>query len=211
MFAFYFLFSGEDRLRNTDKSLHFRSDKAQICRICDETFDSITAHYKYVHPQSEIFVSRISDEMVRKLKRGNHPAVICDKLNPKCLNAFCYFCESDKRFRANYWIDHIRMHTGEFAYKCTVCNKYLNWSKLCCSRYAPKKIQSRYKKQNFVAYICKICNYIQISERNMQKHLKNEHQARDINGQYDQVTLLPALNSVKQPILKLHDIRVYKY
>lgn len=149
--------------------------------------------------------------MVRKLKRGNNLAVICDKLNPKFLSAFCYFCESDKRFRTTYWTDHIRMHTGEFAYKCTVCNKSFNCSRNCCFQYASKIIKLSYFKQNFVAYICKMCNYIQISKKNIQKHLRNEHQSRNINDQYDQVTLLPALNSVKQPILKLHDICVHNF
>lgn len=167
----------------------------------------MSAHYKNAHKNHEVFISRLSDDMVDKLKKESDLAIRFDRSNGKHLAAFCFFCRSVKQFLPNFWIRHIQMHTGEFAYECTICQKSHTVQRACCSQTVKMKYKTSFYHKNLNAFICKRCNFIQISEKNVRAHLKNEHGYNQIDHLYDKVILLPALKSIKTPILQLHDIR----
>lgn len=54
-----------------------------------------------------------------------------------------------------------------------------------------RKIVNDDLHQNFEAYICRICNYVQINEDNLIKHLEREHKYNETYGNYEQINLLP--------------------
>lgn len=106
-------------LRNTDKSLYWSSAKAQTCPLCNKRCTGrMVSHFATHHKESEVFVSRISPKMVdlvdgkRSIKTDNRSQGTTRPRWQDIIQTMCVFCEDVKIFHPNYWIDHIRSHTG---------------------------------------------------------------------------------------------------
>lgn len=192
--------SQRSKLRNTDKSLYFRSEKAKKCLLCNGYFRFMVAHIKSQHEKSEVFVSRISPKMVECIENDQRSYIKCERKNIRQLQTLCIFCEEEKNFPVHYWTDHIRHHTGEYGNYCAICNQRCSFANHCGSTTI--KIDSFDLRHNDMhAYRCVECNFVQTHQKNMRDHLANQHQVLQIGKQnYHKFTILPAFNRLtKQP------------
>lgn len=168
-----------------------------MCQICGAVVKRIVAHYRKSHRKNEVYVSRLSLRMAERAKKRHYSAFKCGESTNPQLSAFCYFCETQNTFSPTTWFDHIRSHTGEYAYGCGKCKRWFSSNhKECCSQMLIRKIQPDSRTKEFIAYICSKCNYVQIDEGNILKHLHKEHEEEDINEQYQRIALLPPFNSL---------------
>lgn len=188
------------RTRNTDKSLYLISPKAKMCAICDRKYIRIVSHMKTKHKDSEVFVSRISPKMAdmvthEKIKFIKYPKDVNKSILH--LKADCVFCEESRGFPPHYWSDHLRSHTGEYAYECLLCQAEVCFTNHC-GLSAKKVVEHNFYKNALHAFLCTECNFVQINEENMKKHLINEHEiiASGTSTFYKRFTLVPALNSL---------------
>lgn len=187
-------------LRNTDKTMYLNSDKAKTCPFCQKTYKRyMVSHIKSHHEGCEVYVSRISSAMVDKLKNSNMPVIKYTKnKSQQYVKAFCLFCEQERDSIPHYWNDHLRSHTGEYANECVICTK-----KVCfyshCGVTASKKNDFNLYANNLYGYLCKLCNFLQLEEENMRRHLRCQHKLKPSNYQpnFEKITLLPALNQLK--------------
>ncbi|XP_055298972.1 uncharacterized protein LOC129566770 [Sitodiplosis mosellana] len=181
---------------NTNKSLYFASRNASTCQICKKSVARIVSHYKRFHENSEVYVSRISKKMVDKAENGLHGAKKSPKLSGR-IKAICFFCEEKKEFAPSYWFDHYRSHTGEYGFKCDVCDVMYSIGRDCCKRAASKIFDDDLYSSDFVAFICEICNFVQVDEATVRKHLRVEHD--DVaDTQYHEITLLPSMRKINK-------------
>lgn len=145
-----------------------------------------------MHPNIENFASRVSSEMAVLAKNKNQKVRKHLKHSVKYLKAMCFFCEQQKDFSTYYWLNHIRSHTGEYANECLICYKIVCFRSHCGSTTANlDEIDLRFDDLN--GFICRECNFVQIEEANLQKHLTNEHGFNmDLQEHYDKIVLIPS-------------------
>lgn len=143
------------------------------------------------HPKSEIYISRFSVETARTLKSAKVKKAL---INAQNLEAFCHFCEKIITYREHYWPQHILSHTGEYQHYCTVCKilcNYHNYHKTCGGKV---DLVFKYKwiDQTLFAFICNLCNYVQVRERNMIYHLIHQHETPkdECCNKYQKITLI---------------------
>lgn len=164
-----------------------------MCQICNEIVKYAVPHYIRSHPEREVFVSRLSYEMANMAR--NQEGQFVSKLNTiKIFNAFCYFCGKKHQKPVDTWMEHFRCRTGEYAHECSICKKRSNSRIKCCGKKVRQKITFDLHNNDFTAFLCRLCNYIQINEENVHKHLFNEHELDDIHGQLDEILLLPSFS-----------------
>lgn len=187
--------------RNIDKTLYLCSEKAKTCPLCRKTYKRhMVHHFKTKHPNDEVYVSRISSKMVDYIAPENENRRTfnkCIKYHYEHLEAVCVFCEEEKIFDANYWIDHMRSHTGEYKNYCACCETLVCFSKHC--RIATTKIDNfNLRHQDMYAYRCNECNYVQIDKKNMKAHVGNHHHMYVTDEDIDEYRfkLLPAFCNV---------------
>lgn len=183
--------------KNTDKSLYLKSDKAKECPICPYKYQRIVSHMKTQHEEYEVYASRVSPEMAAKAK-GGITGIKHVRNSGQQLKALCLFCEEKKDFMPQYWIDHIRSHTGEYHRKCNLCLRPACFHQHCSF---PTEIEIRHNlyMNNLYAYLCRKCNYLQLDKKNIHRHLQLQHEISDqskLEDYYRKFTLLPALNSL---------------
>lgn len=182
--------------KNTDKTLYLSGDKAKICSICGGRYARMVSHFKNVHPDCEVFVSRISPRMVANVDTLASTFIKYSD-NGHYLRAMCVFCEDKRDFSIYYWMDHIRSHTGEYANICTLCQKCVCFTSHC-GMHTQRLEENDILRNNVHAHLCNECNYLQLNEENMRGHLKNQHNCNDhdCRQRYKTFLLLPAIKSL---------------
>lgn len=194
--------SGVHSKRNTDKTLYLCSKKAKYCPLCRKRYARMVNHMKTQHPDSEVYVSRISPRMVDFIAPENENErkfikyVKHSYAHDMLLQTMCIFCEDEKSFSSHYWIDHVRSHTGEYGNECGICGKICSFSSHC--NFPTTKIDSfNLRDEHMMAYRCNECNYVQTIPENIRTHLANQHDLYDEDERNFQVfTLLPAFRSL---------------
>lgn len=190
-------------LRNINADYY--QPKSKNCLICGKCFTWIVNHYKKSHRGQEVFISRLSRSMSDKAKANIFNASIVPGKFRK-IEATCFFCQHSRIFTLAYWLDHLRIHTGEYAYKCQECCLDVSSHRHCGLPTIPVETYSHnLYVSDFNGYICNECNFVQLDENNMKRHIEFQHeiQLNQIEGQYQQITLLPSLRRL---IYNLHAI-----
>lgn len=182
--------------KNTNRDLHFKHKNSGVCIVCRKHMKLMVSHLKTVHPNQEVFVSRFSPQMADVARNGGNRVETFTKNSIRYISAMCFFCEMTKDFMPQYWIMHQRSHTGEYAHHCNSCKKNVCFHQHCGIATECRDIIDL-KTTDLMAYICRDCNFVQIREKNMHKHLANEHGFSDYRQRYDKIMLLPAWN--RQP------------
>lgn len=186
--------------KNNDKSLYLSSVKAKICVLCSKHYSrTICSHYKTKHSDREVFVSRLSPKVTKiAIKKGfSFVKYLKGSSNSLHLKTFCVFCEKERDFMPHYWNDHLRSHTGEYMNECLLCLSPVSFYYHCNGIPTRKISDFNLFRCVLYGYSCKKCNFVQIDEENMIKHLENEHSpTQNIQKYYQRFTLLPALNSL---------------
>ena len=164
-----------DRHCFVDKTYCFRKYKSFYeCRICKYAGKHIVRHYLNDHPHIEIPLSRMSPplakEAIEQCKALNFNAVT--KISSEryvCIFCFKEFPYSYSVLETFFW--HIvSTHTGEYKHKCNRCPN----ENRCPFRLdippPPKE-----SKGQLVGFICKKCNFTQLSLENLKNHVINRH------------------------------------
>lgn len=177
---------------NTDKSLHMQNPDFKICIFCNKRFAYIVSHYKNAHSEHELRLSRLSQEMANLILHKNQQCVVKSRGNNRRVEAKCYFCASNKNFTLPYWTDHIRNHTGEYSNRCRVCNMTFPYATNHCDAKTTKIGDYLSYDCDVVGFLCLECNFFQIDEDNITRHLSAEHQFDDavLADKYKQVTFI---------------------
>lgn len=187
-------------LCNTDKNRYYNSESAKTCHICQKKYASrIVSHYKRDHPESEVFVSRLSQKMVdRVLACANITVYEDQKSYPDpIVGSHCYFCDSPKLFQSYYWQRHYTTHTGEYMYECYECKKMVNSPLHCNTGTKRQKPFVHLRNDDLCGFLCIECNYLQLDEENMKDHQKYQHKhVERLSEQYKKIILIPSRKRV---------------
>lgn len=192
--------SAVDTLKNVDKSLYLNSPAAQNCLLCGTHYKRMVNHFRKVHSDNEVFVSRISQRMADSLVRTQLPAIKYTRpTGVQYLKMMCPFCESERDFFAPYWANHIRTHTGEYTNTCIDCGT-VSLSATHCG-WPTSKQQTNLHEMGLTAFLCIRCNYVQIDESRIISHLKTQHGADDtavtsIDSEYKEIVIIPPLKKI---------------
>lgn len=164
-------------LRNTDKNMHATNPAfTSECFLCGQTDKYLVSHYVNKHPKSEVLISRLSQEMAQKLR--DQSTVFQLNRRNKVVTGTCYFCsDENKKIHKDYWLGHLRSHTGENLFKCTKCRTKLPYKRnhKTCNLKDIISLHKQRKGFSILCYICNMCNYLQLTESRLVMHIKNEH------------------------------------
>ncbi|XP_053683290.1 uncharacterized protein LOC128733602 [Sabethes cyaneus] len=168
--------------KNTNRELHCQNaTKSKECALCSYTgaLSTMVQHYVRSHPLHEVYVSRIPNPVATKLKK--EPSVITGTIHDQTITYKCIFCQEVLSKKKYNWKLHLASHTGEYRYKCNNCTiKSLtpstNAHDVHCTGPAMEVINEfMFEGNHIYGYICRLCNFIQLSRSNLITHLKEEH------------------------------------
>lgn len=183
-------------IKNNNPDWH-SSNQGMYCKVCKYTGTRLVNHYVNVHPNSEVHVSRVAPDVgdfLRQLKDDHE----CKRVKSMKANKsirfrqFCYFCKESKLLTKFYWMDHLTIHTGCYRFKCTDCSKKFarNVNHVCKDKCNVEEVsQFQLEGANLMAYLCDLCNYIRFDKKDIEKHLRCQHDDVDVN-RYKKVTFL---------------------
>lgn len=160
--------------RNTNQQM-FASNNLynSLCVFCRKVVKSrLVPHYVTCHPNQEVPISRLSHSMIEKLCLQNEKF---QKMNGK-IKGLCYFCETKTIKGSKSAMErHILTHTGEKMFHCKTCNERMNSRRGHNSKCKIVNIFEVESIDSSMGYVCKDCNFVQISRESILKHLENEH------------------------------------
>ncbi|KAG8226918.1 hypothetical protein J437_LFUL005675, partial [Ladona fulva] len=192
-----------------DISYYSNGIDAIPCKLCSYNGKQIVGHYITKHPDSEILVSRLSEEQAKIawIWNENHKGPI--KFSQEHSTSFgpfvCLICETFHNGFVNFF-DHVTTHTGEYRYNCNYCPYrsfkdnnvrshayYVHQKKWGDVSFAVTPIEEIVKAKEIdssenstavtpglLAHLCSKCNYVQISEHQVEKHIATFHKEGDI-------------------------------
>ncbi|XP_047032782.1 uncharacterized protein LOC124639458 [Helicoverpa zea] len=159
----------------TDRLYCFsKNESVYSCRLCRYTGTDIVHHYKTEHPHVEIPLSRmapaVAKEAIDQCKEIDFRAV--SKISSdKYICIFCYqeFPNSNSVLETFFW-HVVSMHTGEYKHRCSECPK---------EKHCPYSLDipppPKDTKGQLTGYICKKCNFTQLSVENLKTHVIQRH------------------------------------
>lgn len=185
------------KVKNNNPGWHC-SGTTMDCKICTIIFKSwgdLVQHYGYIHPNYEVFPSRVSPQ-VADLLRNTAEVHECQKLKTENgrikYKQKCYYCNEIKTLERYVWIDHLVMHSGYFKYRCVHCAINLKkdsdhvLSANCKIEMAPR---TQFEGANVIAYLCDQCNFVRFDRTDIENHMQNEHGGY-VKGSFKAVTFL---------------------
>lgn len=187
-------------IKNNNPAWHSLS-KEKTCKICRVSYGcSLVNHYVNVHPNHEVYPSRVAPNVAEILRASNalHECEIVKLTISHRLayRQFCYFCDTVLSTQKYLWIKHMAVHTGYFQYECTGCSQKFSRSRghNCgdgrnINKVPQCQFDAKFEEVNVIAYLCDLCNYVRFDETEMENHLKNEH-GDDVEGNFKEVIFL---------------------
>ncbi|XP_037933158.1 uncharacterized protein LOC119667892 isoform X2 [Teleopsis dalmanni] len=176
---------------NTD--INMTEKNTRTCVLCKSNAHNLTNHFIRNH-KAESYTSRLTVEEINDLKS---PLTLSERSYKLVNNKFrmpCIFCY--KYITSTRLYDHLSTHTGEYAYQCSVCKMQKPYRNEVESHQQSAKncrnsrvgILYRYPKNQLVIHMygCKICNFVQLNEANVLRHLRVHHQVTESNGNINQ-------------------------
>lgn len=162
------------------------------CKFChySNTALNVVRHYKELHCEEEVLPSRLSKDSAERLinesLKNNFIFFNSEDLESYGLPIMftCVFCECSMIDFVQFF-DHLTSHTGEYRYKCKMCEKVYS-----CENELENHIleHSDYDKtdgislpfhqnpvENVFGYLCPFCYYVQINYDNLVKHMELRH------------------------------------
>ncbi|KAH9629817.1 hypothetical protein HF086_009944 [Spodoptera exigua] len=159
----------------TDKNYCFREKELVYpCRLCSFTGTDIVYHYKNEHPHVEIPLSRmapaVAKEAIDQCKEINFQAI--SKISSDkyvCIFCFQEFANNKTVLETFFW-HVVSMHTGEYKHNCTKCTDEKRCQFSLDIPPPPKDTGGQ-----LIGYICKKCNFTQLSIENLKTHVIVRH------------------------------------
>eukprot|EP00102_Acyrthosiphon_pisum_P022313 XP_016659523.1 PREDICTED: uncharacterized protein LOC100573806 [Acyrthosiphon pisum] len=191
-----------------DKFYFQTANNSLECKFCNykDKGLNIVRHYKDQHCEEEVLPSRLpkncSESLIQQSLRENFGYQNSQDSKPIChqsvnINYTCVFCEIIFHDYFKFY-DHITGHTGEYRYKCKMCEQiYSNEDDLdkhilehteydktggISHLIFPNPICSKYT----FGYLCSFCYYVQLDYNNIVKHMASQHFDEDkkLNGHW---------------------------
>ncbi|KAL4143321.1 hypothetical protein QTP88_005667 [Uroleucon formosanum] len=192
----------------TDKLYFQTADNFLECKFCNYSDRglNIVRHYKDQHCEEEVLPSRLpkscSESLIHQSIKENFgysnsqdskPVFDC----PVNVNYTCVFCQFIFHDYFKFY-DHITSHTGEYRYKCKMCEQiysneddldkhileHINYDKTGGISHLifPNPIYGKY----IFGYLCSFCYYVQLDYNNIVKHMASQHFDEDkkLNGHW---------------------------
>lgn len=149
-----------------------------MCLLCGCSDKNLANHYARKHPDTEVFISRLSPKMATRLRSQQVDFLHIDGK----IHGFCFFCEDVKKMKIDSWKKHLLDHTGEQLYYCDGCQMSMA-KKANHGQCSKNKVQTTFEEDesngDLIGYICNTCNYLQIGKHRLDKHLMDEHDSYD--------------------------------
>lgn len=185
-----------DRIpRNTDKKVFYSNYLFKsMCFLCGCTDRRLAVHYARKHQGTEVFIARVSPRMAARMRGQNYEFIKVDEN----IHGMCVFCEEVKKFKRDDWMKHLLMHTGEQPYYCHDCNTPMAKKSRhgnCPRDNVHQIFDAESSSGDIVGFICNTCNYVQIQQHQMNKHMA-EHTSFDAS--FDE--LFSRIILVKSPL-----------
>jgi len=191
-----------------DKFYFQTADNSLECKFCNykDKGLNIVRHYKDQHCEEEVLPSRLSknctESLIHQSLKENFGYSNSQDSKPIChrsvnVNYTCVFCQLIFHDYFKFY-DHITGHTGEYRYKCKMCEqifsneddleKYIlehtEYDKAGGISHLifPNPICSKY----IFGYLCSFCYYVQLDYNNIVKHMASQHFDEDkkLNGHW---------------------------
>lgn len=160
--------------------------------------DISTSNVGFNDGYSEVCASSLSTHMLEVLRMRSASIRTFNRYSTLYLEAICPFCESEKTFTTQYWIQHIRSHTGEYSNECGKCGELVRFS-THCGRTTIQSEEIDLRQNDLKANVCSVCNFVQIDLEKVHTHFRNQHKnsIEDFGNRYEEVILLPSC--ISQP------------
>ncbi|XP_031639061.1 zinc finger protein 271-like, partial [Contarinia nasturtii] len=160
-----------DDVKNIDPNVIYAKHRFQ-CRLCKTLETNVILHYKKVHAEFELLISRPSPTMAEKIRRRTENFIYTPHFDQ--ISGICFFCELPRSLSLTEWKKHILYHTGEME---------------------PNTSFDVFSGAQLTAFMCKLCNYIQTDQNRLTKHLRKEHKkcGGEIAIGFEQIILIPDL------------------
>lgn len=180
------------------------ADNLLECKFChyNDTGLNIVRHYKEKHKDEEVLPSRlpknIAEVLISESLKENLSFIKSEQLEDttftRCMSVnicfTCIFCQNVFNDFIKFY-DHITSHTGEYRYKCKICEQvYSNEDELekhildhadydRTDRISYLLYPDPVQKTKMFGYLCSFCYFIQLDYNNIVKHMKNRHWDED--------------------------------
>ncbi|XP_033210567.1 uncharacterized protein LOC117168827 isoform X2 [Belonocnema kinseyi] len=172
----------------------YGQEKAK-CLLCLFSGKTIVHHYKTVHPDKEVSVSRLkaleAKCAVQESNDNDFEKTCLLPTNKKDYHFSCRFCpykikgRKEESMESAY--EHVTSHTGEYRFKCIECNYqsivrstikmhyYKNCKKLGRTIHEAVVEQKVPQENRLYGYMCSLCNFVQLRLNNVENHIKTWH------------------------------------
>ncbi|GLH14763.1 Uncharacterized protein GBIM_19083 [Gryllus bimaculatus] len=181
---------------NIDYAFHCEA-KQTACLLCSYEGKSIVQHYKQIHPDSEVLISRLPiDEACRATTEAEEKGFNESSFKGEILGSrkgqgsfLCRFCNYKTSIPVNLY-EHTSSHTGEYRYQCCKCpymsasrttfkgHFYSHHPKVKLKQGLNLKVLTAGPSNNakyIFGYLCSKCNFVQLQHENLQKHISLRH------------------------------------
>lgn len=166
------------------------------CKLCHYKGTGIVTHYAINHPKDEVLISRMSPKAAEDAIKES--AVFFNTQQDKRRQITSYDCRicfaKFKKF--SMFFEHMAVHTGEFRHECCYCGYRTTTqsgiSKHCREKHVTKDLSKASNRVLYIepknrmyvcGYLCLICNFFQINQINVKRHIENNH-ANEENGNH---------------------------
>ncbi|XP_075159171.1 uncharacterized protein LOC142232305 [Haematobia irritans] len=196
--------AAKPKKRNNDCEMTERN--TSFCALCSSKPSDLTNHYIKKH-KSESYVSRLTWSQLDDLCINTQFAKAVASSTKSGFIRYtvkCPFCDDEITEPFMKLYNHFSTHTGEYAYQCSNCQleqpyrvhieSHQLQHKPCKS--SNLQILYRYPPNSMVIYLhyCTICNFVQLNEANILKHLREHHDERQANANNVGKCILVAIN-----------------
>lgn len=180
---------------NDNIEFHATNDQyKKACILCGKKWAKLVNHMVKCHSNYEIYISRPSPNILKRIKSNQSNSQIASKQSKQMIElrinnmprtksplhqpkVYCIFCEDYRRLEKQFCIEHLTVHTGEYQYVCSGCNKKVSYpAHRCVHNGDVDKIQQFGWENNSVyGFMCNLCNYTQLSENRVIEHVAKQH------------------------------------
>uniref|UniRef100_W8AMB6 PR domain zinc finger protein 15 n=1 Tax=Ceratitis capitata TaxID=7213 RepID=W8AMB6_CERCA len=170
-----------DVLKNTNKEWHSQSKWVRWCVLCDKKISSSTHYVRY---HGEFYASRLTPDILEKLKEGKISKPYFGVLQKKMVywSYRCPFCLQLNRTTQPSWVEHLITHTGEYNFQCSNCHRpsskghqLENHIKKECNGATAVRKHTIPTGPVLRAHVCHLCDFIQLTRQGIDMHLMKQH------------------------------------
>lgn len=181
--------------KNDDKTVFYSNFLYRsLCFLCGVNDKNLATHYARKHPDTEVFIARVSPPMAKRIREQQYNFIRIDDE----IHGLCFFCEEMQAFGKDDWMKHLLLHTGEQPYFCSGCEtsmvRKINHGK--CSKDEVQHIfGDTASDSDLTGFICNTCNYLQIRENQMIDHMVQHDTFIEISGKLFSSVILVKISS----------------